>query len=120
MWGKYGATNVAWGDMGHFLAYTAKLNPWFPGAFIPIVGWAATVAEVTLGSALLIGYQTRRVALLSGWLLLAFAVGMTFGTGVKSALNASVLAASGGAFLLSTAPSYPWSLDSRKRDAVSR
>lgn len=44
-------------------------------------------------------------------LLTLFALGMTVGTGVKSALNASVFAASAGAFVLATAHSYRWSLD---------
>lgn len=111
MWGPYGGPNVAWGDMAHFLPYVAKLNPWFPSTIIPAVGWAVTVAEVVLGILLLIGFQTRWAARLSGWLLLAFALGMTAGTGVKTALDASVFAASGGAFLLATARRYVWSVD---------
>lgn len=111
IWGRYGMPNIAWGDMGHFLPYVAKLNPWFPAPIIPLVGWIATIAEVVLGVLLLIGLQTRWAARLSGCLLLAFALGMTFGTGVKTALDASVFAASGGAFLLGTARRYAWSLD---------
>jgi hypothetical protein len=42
---------------------------------------------------------------------LAFAIGMTMGTGVKSALNASVFSASGGAFILGEIGAYPWSWD---------
>ena len=101
MWGPYGKSNVAWGDMGHFLTYVSRLSPWFPHA----------IAETTLGVLLLIGFQTRWGARLSGWLLLAFALGMTAGTGVKTALDASVLAASGGAFMLGTASKYVWSID---------
>ncbi len=111
MWGPYGKPNVAWGDMGHFLTYVSKLNPWFPNAIIPAVGWGATIAEIALGVLLLIGFQTRWAARLSGWLLLAFALGMTAGTGVKTAFDASVVAASGGAFMLGTARRYPWSID---------
>lgn len=54
---------------------------------------------------------TRWTARLSGWLLLAFALGMTVGTGVKTAFDASVFAASGGAFMLATARRYAWSVD---------
>lgn len=111
LWGAYGAPHVAWGDMNHFLSYAAKLNPWFPAAVIPTVGWATTIAETTLGVLLLVGLQTRWAAWLSGWLLLAFAAGMTAGTGVKTALDASVFAASGGAFMLATARRYAWSVD---------
>ncbi len=112
LWGPSGTTNVAWGDMQHFFEYAAKLNPWFPKTVIPTVGWFVTIAETTLGVALLLGFRTRMAALLSGWLLFAFATGMTVGTGFKSALNASVFAASAGAFLLAHAPTYPVSLDS--------
>jgi thiosulfate dehydrogenase (quinone) large subunit len=111
LWGAYGATNVAWGDMQHFIAYAGKLNPWFPSAMIPAVAWLVTVLECTSGVALLVGYRTRLFAQLSGWLLLAFAIGMTAGTGIKSALNASVFAASGGAFLLASAATFPMSID---------
>jgi hypothetical protein len=62
---------------------------------------------------LVLGVRTRAVAIASGFLLLAFALGMTIGTGVKSALNASVFAASAGAFLLGSVNQYPWSLDAR-------
>ena len=115
MWGSYGTTNVAWGDMTHFTAYTAKLNPWFPNGFIPVVAWFVTAAETILSVTLFFGFQTRIAAQLSGWLLLAFAVGMTAGTGIKSALNASVFSASAGAFLLAAANAYPFSVDALRR-----
>ena len=102
--------------------YTAKLNPWFPASLIPIVGWSATLAEIVLGALLLIGFQTRWAARLSGWLLLMFGLGITSGTGVKTALDYSVLAAAGGAFMLATARNYPWSVDAtiRKETPVDR
>jgi hypothetical protein len=59
-----------------------------------------------------IGFQTRWAARLSGLLLFAFAFGMTAGTNIKSAFDASVFAASAGAFLPAKAPRYPWSIDS--------
>lgn len=120
LWGSYGNPNVAWGDMGHFLPYVAKLNPWFPAPVIPAVGWIVTIAETVLGILLLIGLQTRWAARLSGWLLLAFALGMTFGTGVKTALDASVFAASGGAFMLATARRFAWSIDEAMRGGRER
>ena len=100
VWGPPGAPNVAWGDFGHFLAYTAKLNPELPAAAIPPLGWFVTAAEAALAIALAAGFHTREAALLAGVLLLLFAVGMAIGTGIKSPLNASVFSASAGAFLL--------------------
>jgi thiosulfate dehydrogenase (quinone) large subunit len=112
LWGAPGAQHTAWGNMAHFFRYVAILNPWFPAALIPTVGWLATVAEIALGLLLLIGFQTRWAARLSGLLLLAFAFGMTAGTTIKSAFDASVFAASAGAFLLAKARTFPWSIDS--------
>jgi uncharacterized membrane protein YphA (DoxX/SURF4 family) len=111
-WGPNGARHVAWGDMQHFFAYTTALNPWFPKQVIPTVGVFVTAAEVTLGLALLAGIYTRWAARLSGLLILAFAIGMTAGTGIKSVLNASVLAASACGWLLARAERYPLSVDS--------
>jgi thiosulfate dehydrogenase [quinone] large subunit len=122
IWGPPGTMNVAWGDMTHFMAYAGKLNPWFPIRVISVVAWFVTVAETFLALALLLGFHTRMSAQLSGWLLLAFGIGMTAGTGIKSALNASVFSASAGAFLLATSAEYPFSFDSlrgrEKRDAA--
>ena len=115
IWGPPGTMNVAWGDIVHFMAYAAKLNPWFPNDMIPVVAWFVTVAETLLALALLLGFHTRLSAQLSGWLLLAFGIGMTAGTGIKSALNASVFSASAGAFLLATSAEYPFSFDSLRR-----
>lgn len=115
LWGPYGRPNIAWGDMSHFIAYAAKLNPWFPSSVIPVLAWVVTFVESLLGVALLVGYRMKLAARLSGWLLLAFAIGMTAGTGFKSALSASVFAASAGSFLLARSSMDPFSLDSLLR-----
>jgi len=115
LWGPSGTMNVALGDMTHFMAYTGKLNPWFPSGVIPVVARFVTVAETLLALALLSGFHTRMSAQLSGWLLLGFGIGMTAGTGIKSTLNASVFSASAGAFLLATSAEYRLSFDSLRR-----
>jgi len=111
LWGPPGTPGVAWGDLDPFFSYTATLNPWAPEALIDPLGILVTVAEVALGLALVAGLATRRVALASGGLLTLFALGMVVGTGPKSALDASVFAAAGGAFALSRLPPGPLSLD---------
>ena len=45
---------------------------------------------------------------------------MTAGTGVKTAFDASVFAASGGAFMLATARRYAWSVDEAMSSAASQ
>lgn len=87
-YGSPGTPGVAWGDMQHFQAYAGQLNPWFPASVIPFLSWFVTVAETLLGLSLIAGFQIRRVSPISGALLLAFAIGMTAGTGVRSALYA--------------------------------
>lgn len=111
LWGATGTKNVAWGDFVHFTQYTGQLNPWAPGALIPTLAWAATGAELVLGVALILGLFTRWSALLSGVLLLLFAGGMSVGTGLKSALNASVFSAAAAAFALVVLGPGPWSMD---------
>jgi hypothetical protein len=82
---------------------------------MPLVGVTVTVIESALGVGLLLGLQTRRAAQLSAWLVLAFGIGMTVGTGFKSALNGSVFAFSGCAWLLAGASTYPISVDALMR-----
>jgi len=115
LWGPAGTANVAWGDFQRFTAYTARVNPWAPAPTVPALAWAATVAEVILGVALILGFFTRWSALLSGVLLFLFAFGMTVGTGLKSALNASVFSAAAAAFALAVLAPGLWTVDGRRR-----
>jgi uncharacterized membrane protein YphA (DoxX/SURF4 family) len=115
LWGPAGTRNVAWGDFEHFTQYTALLNPWAPAAFVPAMAWMVTAAELILGITLLLGFHTQRAALAAGVLLVLFALGMTIGTGVLSALYASVFSAAAAAFALSVLGPGPWSLDRRRQ-----
>jgi uncharacterized membrane protein YphA (DoxX/SURF4 family) len=110
-WGLFGQPNVAWGDWARFVSYNAKLLWFLPGAVIPAMAVVATIAEAALGVLLLLGWQTRAAAFLSGVLLLAFAATMTVALGIKAPLNASVFTASAGAFLLATCPRFLYSVD---------
>ena len=111
IWGPPGGAGVAWGDFASFTDYAARINPWAPATLMPTVAWTATLAEVALALLLIVGYRTRWAAFGSGVLLLLFALGMTAGTGIKSAFDASVFAASAAGFLLSTQKRFPLSLD---------
>jgi len=117
MWGPAGSPNVAWGDLERFAAYAATLNPWAPATIVPAIVWFVTVAEMCLGVALIAGLFTRQSALASGVLLFLFALGMTVGTGVKSALNASVFSASAAAFALAALRDSRWSVDSLREQS---
>jgi len=91
----------AWGNWDNFLEYTQLLNPLIPKNLIPVVGTLATSAEIIFAVCLIIGFRTELFAKLSGYLLLIFALAMTFSTGIKGVLDYSVFTASAGAFALS-------------------
>ncbi len=111
IWGPPGGPGVAWGNFISFSEYAAQINPWAPSALMPAIAWTATLAEVALALLLIAGYRTRWAGLGSGVLLLLFALGMTAGTGIKSAFDASVFAASAAGFLLAARTAFPLSLD---------
>ena len=109
-WGGPGAPRVAWGDFSHFLAYAGQITPFIPRPLVPAAGWTATVLEAVLGVAMILGVAVRPAALLAGALLASFALGMTLGTGIKTAFDASVYSASAASFLLACASKYPLAL----------
>ena len=37
LWGAPGQRNVAWGDFGHFVDYTAQVNSFLPAAVAPVL-----------------------------------------------------------------------------------
>jgi len=119
IWGPAGTPSVAWGNFQTFLAYTARLNPWCPAGLVPALGWIATLAETVLGVALILGFQIRITAFLSGVLALCFALAMTVTLGVHAPLNFSVFVCSGGSFLLAACGSDRWSLDALLRKGKS-
>lgn len=95
-----GNENVVWGNMGNFIAYTGVLVPWISKQVLPLLAWSVTIVEVVLGVLLIVGYQKRIVALLSGLLLLTFAFSMMFFSSLKAPLDYSVFTASACSFLL--------------------
>jgi uncharacterized membrane protein YphA (DoxX/SURF4 family) len=111
VWGVYGQPNVSWGNYARFVDYAATLNWFLPAAMIPAVAMIATAAETLFGLLLVLGWNTRIVALLSGALLTTFALTMTMALGVKAALNLSVFSAAGGALLLGLRGDVPFSVD---------
>ena len=118
LWGAFGSPHVAWGTFARFVAYTGQINWFLPKATIPTIAIAATCAETVLGILLLLGWRTRMVALLSGAVLLLFALTMTTALGIKAPLDASVFSAAGGAFLLASCAKYPFSIDQLRQESL--
>ena len=111
LWGSFGKPHVAWGTFARFVAYTGQLNWFLPKATIPALAIFATCAEAIAAILLLLGWHTRIAAVLSGVLLLSFAITMTGALGIKAPLDSSVFSAAGGAFLLAGITEYPFSID---------
>ena len=97
--GLYGK-NVGYGNFANFVRYTAQVNSFTPAATIPFLAWSATVAELLLGVALIVGIWPRWVALGSALLLVLFGTAMAISFGIISPMDYSVFSASGAAFLL--------------------
>ena len=72
----------------------------FPSSLTVSFAWAATVAETLCGILLIAGFKTRMASVLSGLLLLSFAMGMVTGLGIKTPFDYSVFSAAAAAFLL--------------------
>lgn len=90
-------------DLKHFAAfmeYAAEVNSFLPKGVIPLVAWAATVAETSCGILLIIGLWPRWVSLASAVLLAMFGTAMAISFGLKSPMDYSVFSASGAAALL--------------------
>jgi hypothetical protein len=86
--------------LGRFVGYTAEVNAFMPAAAVPRLAWAATAAEVTLGSRLVLGLRVRET-IGSAVLLAIFgtAMAISFGpkvpTGLLSLFSVRLRAAAG-------------------------
>jgi len=94
-----------WHDRGphpfaEFIRYTGEVNSFLPAAMYPFLAVAATIAEATLGIALIVGFRLRWTALASAVLLAVFGIAMAISGGIKSPLDYSVFSASAAALLL--------------------
>jgi uncharacterized membrane protein YphA (DoxX/SURF4 family) len=98
--GLYTGRNVGYGNFAGFMRYAAQVNSFMPASTIPFLAWAATVAELAFGLALVLGICLRWVALGSSILLLLFGTAMAISFGIKSPLDYSVFSASAGALVL--------------------
>src|SRR2546425_1138492 len=98
--GFYRGRNVGYGDFAGFMRYTAKVNSFMPPSTIPFLAWAATIAELFFGIALIVGIWRVWVALGSAVLLVLFGTAMAISFGIKSPLDYSVFSASSAALLV--------------------
>lgn len=111
LWGPHGARNVSWGDFAHFVEYTGAVTSLFPASWSLSFAWAATIAETLFGILLIAGFKARIASVLSGLLLISFALAMVTGLGIKKPLDYSVFSASAAAFLLALREPDRFTLD---------
>ena len=109
--GANGKPHVGWGDWTHFMAYANQVMAFLPASIIPLFAIIATIGEASFGLLILLGLFTRQAAIGSGILGFCFAIAMAISFGIESPLGYSVFTLSAASFLLSTLPSYPWSID---------
>ena len=95
--GLYPKAMSVWGDMKTFSDYTHSLMSWLPkpGLLLPVAVWGSTVCELLFGLALLFGLRLRLFALLTGSLILIFALAMATSVGPKVVFDYSALNAAG-------------------------
>jgi len=74
--GPPGAAGVSWGDFGHFVDYTRSITTFLPGRLAPALAVLATIAELALGAALLLGLRLRLAALGTALLLGVYGTSM--------------------------------------------
>lgn len=111
LWGAPGTPGVSWGNWQNFVAYSNSVNSFVPPSLGNVLAIVATTLEVILAALLLMGYKIRLASMGSGVVLLLFALAMTISFGMKAPLDYSVWTGAAASFLLSTLPTYPYSLD---------
>ena len=89
-----------WGNMDTFISYTHSLIPWMPTSVVPFLGWTATVLELLFAALLLAGLKLKLVSLLTGLMILTFALAMATSIGLKAPLDYSAFNASAAAFAI--------------------
>lgn len=93
-----------WDNRAHpfaqFVRYTGQVNAFMPAFTIPFLAIAATIAETSLGIALIAGIRIEWTALAAAILLAIFGTAMAISFGPKEPLDYSVFSASAAALLL--------------------
>ena len=110
-----------WRDRGPhpfagFIEYTAQVNSFLPAAVIPAIAVLATVAETTIGIALIAGFRPRWAAAAAAVLLAMFGTAMAISFGIKSPLDDSVFSASAAALLLARVSTDDGAVESGKME----
>jgi uncharacterized membrane protein YphA (DoxX/SURF4 family) len=102
---------VSWGDFTHFVAYTRTVAGYAPAGLAPTLAVLATIAEIGLGLALLLGVGTRLAARGSAGLLLSYGLSMTVTRPLAEQFHYLVFVLCAGMLALSTVDGTALSID---------
>lgn len=120
--GSTGAPGVAWGDWAHFVDYTRDVAGFLPGDYADALAGLATVAEVVLAAALLLGVRLPLAALASALLLGIYGTAMTVSLPAAEQFRYGVFVLAAGMLVLATLDEPILTLDRRfgaRADAAS-
>ena len=111
IFGPAGTPGTSWGDFPHFIAYTRTMTTFLPAGLAPTLAVLATVAEITLGLALLLGVRLRLAAIGSAILLGIYAICMSITLPPAQQFHYTVFVLAAGMLTLATVDNAPLTLD---------
>ena len=109
--GVPGSKTAAWGSWEVFTRYTHTLMPFLSDGATGVMAFLVTVLESIFGICLIVGYRIRLAAAGAALLTFIFGLCMALFIGISAPFKYPVLVFTGAAWVLSTIPSYRWSLD---------
>ena len=113
--GPAGSAGTSWGDFTHFVAYTRTMTTFLPAGLASPLALLATIAEITLGVALLLGVRLRLAALGSAVLLGVYAVCMIITLPPEQQFHYTVFVLAASMLTLATVDGPPLTLDAPLR-----
>lgn len=100
--GAPGQAGVQWGSFANFVSYTRSVIAFLPDDIAPTAAIGATVAEIALGIALLLGLQIRLAAAGAGALLVLYATAMSISLPAAEQFHYNVIVLCTTMFALAT------------------
>lgn len=98
--GAPGASGVSWGDFAHFIDNTRSTTSFLPGSFAATLAVAATVIEIVLGVALLLGTRLELTASAATLLLSVYGTSMVISRPVAEVFHYNVFVLAAGMWSL--------------------
>lgn len=111
IFGPHGAPGVSWGDFARFVEYTRSITTFLPAGLAPTLATLATVAEILLAAALLVGVRLQLAALGAALLLGIYGTSMMISLPAAEQFYYCVFVLSAGMLTLATLTRPPLTID---------